>query len=381
MYNKKMKYVFFDSESIDKQHKYSFTFGYIVTDEKFNVLNPSEDIVFNPDIPKENWDFWAYKKLLKNLYPQNILQSAKKFTYYYDKIKRLFKDEEVICIGFEINEDVKYLLNNCDRYNLEPINFKYVDVRQIIKFLTNEKPKSLSVEYVKYTCKPCFDAHRSNIDAEMTMCVLREVLKKYDVRLEDIIHQNKSLVGKINGFVYGFENLTFDIKNPKESSHVYVGGTKASKTKEGRENCIDRGSVNDLLFTRFLNFVQPTCERTQILKNKKVSISLNYESTNYQNMLKLVQMITDVGGRYIKKASLADIFVKEKSSSVDENDPKYCSRYKYVMDAIEKEGKEIEILEFDDFLTMFGLTCEQLDTLPNIDVEYLKNPKYKKSKK
>lgn len=50
------KYVFYDSESIDIKHKYSFTFGYVVTDENFNVIMPKEDIVFNPDIPKQDWD-------------------------------------------------------------------------------------------------------------------------------------------------------------------------------------------------------------------------------------------------------------------------------------------------------------------------------------
>ena len=45
-----MKYVFYDAESVDKEHKCSFTFGYLVTDEKFNVIIPKEDIVFNPEI-------------------------------------------------------------------------------------------------------------------------------------------------------------------------------------------------------------------------------------------------------------------------------------------------------------------------------------------
>ena len=61
-----MKYVFYDSESVDIKHKYSFTFGYLVTDDKFNVISKSEDIVFNPDIDKAEWDWRAYRKLLKS---------------------------------------------------------------------------------------------------------------------------------------------------------------------------------------------------------------------------------------------------------------------------------------------------------------------------
>ena len=374
-----MKYVFYDSESVDIKHKYSFTFGYLVTDDKFNIINRCEDIVFNPDVPKEEWDWWAYRNLLIDSYPQRTLQTAKLFTHYYNKIKNLFKDENVVCIGFEINEDVKYLLANCERYQLEPINFKYVDLRHIIKLLTKKKAESLALEYVRYTHKPYYDAHRSSADAEMTMLVLKELLKKYKTKLKDLIYANRFLIGKSNGFEYGFEKNIFDIKKPRELSRETIGRTRYKKLKEGREDYIDKWSVNELLFTRFLDFVQPTCEREQILKDKKISISLNYELYNFNNMLKIIQMITNAGGTYVKKGSLSNIFVKQPNPVFDEaGNARDCNKYKYVMEAIETEGKEIKIMEFDEFLSMLGLSNEELDMLPRIDVEYLKDNKYKR---
>ena len=43
---------------------------------------------------------------------------------------------------------------------------------------------------------------------------------------------------------------------------------------------------------------------------------------------------------------------------------------------IKYEEKKIEILEFDEFLILIDLTKEQLENMPNIDVEYLKDEKY-----
>lgn len=371
-----MKYLFYDSESIDIKHKYSFTFGYMVTDENFNVIKSREDIVFNPDIPKENWDWWAYRQLLKDSYLQKDLLKAKNFKYYYNRIKKLFCDD-VICVGFEINEDVKYLLENCNRYGLEPINFKYVDLREILRYLTGKNPNSLSYEYIRYLHVPDYFAHRSDVDAEMTMLVLKEALRKSKKTLDNVLKDKEDLIGECKGFCYGFKNNIFDIINPREPSHENVGGIRAKKLKKGQEDLILRGSVNNIMFTRFLDYVQPVNKMKQFLKDKKVNISLNYEMCHYQNMLKLIQMITDAGGTYIKKGSLADIFVKNCEENFNENgNPKPCTRYNNVVKAIEQDNKKIEIMEFDDFLAMFNMDREKLDAMPQLDIEYLKDKKY-----
>ena len=374
-----MKYLFYDSESVDIKHRYSFTFGYVVTDDKFNIITPCKDIIFNPDIPQKEWDWWAYRKLLKDSYPVSQILSAKPFSHYYKAIKKLFSDEEILCIGFEINEDVKYLLSNCDRYGLDPISFKYIDLRVLINRLAERVPGSLAREYVQYMQKPSRGAHISSVDAEMTMSVLRVLLKEHKIDLLDYVNKNQSLLGSVDGFKYGFEDNIFDIKNPREPSHQNIGGTRYKKAKEGREDFIDKWSINKLLFSRFLDYVEPNCTGSQLLKDKNISISLNYESLHFQNMLKLVQLITNEGGTYVKNVSLADVFVKEDTVYLGKDgNPKSCSRYKYVMETIEREGKDIKIIEFDEFLAILGITVEKLNAMPNIDVEYLKDDKYKK---
>ena len=378
-----MKYLFYDSESIDNKHRYSFTFGYLITDENFNVIKPREDIVFNPDLSKDNFDWWAYKKMLKDSYPKEQVNSSKPFNYFYPKIKKLLQGDDVLCIGFEINEDVKYLLSNCERYGLEPIDFKYIDVREIIKYITGQTPRSLSLEFMRYKHTIISGAHRSDVDAEMTMQVLREVLKQNKKSLNDILREGKDkLLGESKNFCYGFNGNIFDIKHPRESSYEKIGNIRVRKPKPDREDWIMRGTANDVMFTRFLDYAKPTETTNQFLKDKKISISLNYEFTHYQNMLKLVQLIVNAGGTYVKKASLADIFVKQDVEMLNEDGtPRQCTKLNFVKETIEKEHKRIEIMEFDDFLSLLNLDREKLEELPKLNIEYLKDNKYGKSKK
>lgn len=372
-----MKYVFYDAESIDKEHKCSFTFGYLVTDENFNILVPKEDIVFNVDIPKENWDWRAIRNVLKGSYNEKDFMSKKTFPQVYGKIKKLLECDDVLCVGFETNEDVKYLLGNCDKYGLEPINFKYIDLRDIIRFLTGEKSSSLILEYIKYLHKPYFGIHKSCNDAEMTMLILKEILKLYKKTLSKILDENTGFIGVSDGFIYGFDGNKYDIKNPRESKYEKVEKKKLRIAKPGQEDFILRGSLNNILFLRFLDYAEKTENLEQKLKDKKISISLNYEMYNFQNMLKIIQRIKNLGGEYVKKGSLVDIFVKQDAPEKDENGELIpCSKYNYVLEAIEKERKKIEILEFDEFLKLIDLTKEQLENMPNIDVEYLKDEKY-----
>ena len=291
----------------------------------------------------------------------------------------MLTDSEIFCIGFEVNEDVKYLLENCNRYNLDSINFKYTDVRKIIRYLTGEKARSLNFEYMKYLNKPCSDIHKSDVDAEITMEILREILKVYKQNLKDILDKNENLIGESKDFIYGFGDEKYDIKNPKQPAHEKINDIKVRKSKEGEEDFIIKGSVNYFLFLRFLDFVKPTEKVEQVFKDKKISISLNYELYNFKNMLKIVQLIANAGGTYVKKGSLADIFVKQPNIVLDnEGNPRSCTKHKYVIEAIENEGKNIEIIEFNDLLSILNITKEELDNMPPIDIEYLKDKKYKK---
>ena len=45
-----------------------------------------------------------------------------------------------------------------------------------------------------------------------------------------------------------------------------------------------------------------------------------------------------------------------------------------------EKGKKIQVLEFDEFLRLLGITEEQLNEMPAEDYEYLMDDKYKREK-
>jgi hypothetical protein len=54
-----------------------------------------------------------------------------------------------------------------------------------------------------------------------------------------------------------------------------------------------------------------------------------------------------------------------------------CSRGDYVKAEIES-GKEIEVITFDDLLSLLGTSREELEAKPELDTDYLLDDKYKK---
>lgn len=55
------KYLFFDIESIDRKSRFICTFGYVLIDENFNIIE-SDDILINPNVIEYDW------YVLKNMF-------------------------------------------------------------------------------------------------------------------------------------------------------------------------------------------------------------------------------------------------------------------------------------------------------------------------
>jgi hypothetical protein len=87
-------------------------------------------------------------------------------------------------------------------------------------------------------------------------------------------------------------------------------------------------------------------------------------------------MIKAAGGEYMLKASSVDIFATFDCLDKYGN-PRRCSRGEYVRAEIEN-GKNIEVITFDDLLSLLGTSREELESMPALDTEYLLDDKYTK---
>ena len=376
-----MKYLFFDIEcanrdSTGKNQIYSF--GYLLADENMHILEREKDILINPNV--KQWDWHVVKEMLA--YPKLEIERQPKFNKVYTKIKNLLENPETVVCGFSVKDDVGYLLDECERYECEPFQFKFYDVQRLAAKVTGTKVNRLGAAYVEWCGRLADGAHRSDVDARYTYEVAKAICHKTNKELIDLFQENEVCQGKIDGFRFGYsdeELLTRDERRAKreEKRMQYFSGHKEKNgeriLKEEYQDFILKGSRNNLLFLRLLDHVQPKNEREQIFVGKKISISLNYELYHFRNMLKIVQMICDCGGEYVKKASIADIFV----SYEDVENGRTCTKQKFVEEAI-ANGAQIQMMSFEEFLKQLNLTEEELNALPDEDVDYLLDEKYKK---
>ena len=370
-----MKYLFFDSESIHIKHEYSYTFGYVLTDENFNVLR-KEDIVFNPNLKKEEYDWRVVRTMMEPSYSLKDINKKEMFPKFYTKIKRLIMEPNTLCIGFQMDEDVKYLLNNCLRHKLKPINFKYIDIRDVIKILTKTKSEGLAKEYFKWCHKIPELAHTSDIDAMMTCEVLKNVLKKYNTSLPEFLQNYSEVICECKDFSYVRKQELKDILTPQTSNNK-INGIRLKRLTNENVDWIVKHSINERLFLRYLDSVEIKTNTGHILEGKKVSISLNYELYNYKNMVKIISLLANAGANYSKKASEADVLVTYDEVLDELGNIRSCTKLKYVKEA-NSQGAEIAIIDFDKFLSLFNMDREKLNEMADIDLEYLKDKKYSK---
>ena len=60
-----MKYLFFDMEYASSKGGVNKVceFGYVVTDEKYIIID-RDNLIINPNIARNEWDYWAVRKIL-----------------------------------------------------------------------------------------------------------------------------------------------------------------------------------------------------------------------------------------------------------------------------------------------------------------------------
>lgn len=362
-----MKYLFFDIECADGGQATICSFGYVIADENFKILR-REDVVINPQ-----GRFFlvgrAGRPDIHLAYPEATFKRAPTFDKIYNKIKVLLENKEYCIVGHSIGDDVTYLNKACKRYGLEPLSFSYFDTQRMYRELAGEK-NSISLENAIAACEieEKIRYHQSVEDARATMLVLKALLEKANMSFEDYLASTDRCTGKTE---YGESVWDYTPPTP-ERRQLRDAGLRGEKG----DNVMLRGRRNHTLFLRYLDFGEGIGEKSDKLMGKRVTISMNYETEHFKEMILLAGMIKAAGGEYVLKASTADVFATVNARNKD-GTPRRCSRGEYVQAQIES-GKEIEVITFDSLLSLLGTTREELESMPELDTEYLLDDKYKK---
>lgn len=182
-----MNYVFFDVECancLNGEGKIC-SFGYVKTDENFNVLK-KKDILIDPVAPFLLGNAKTGDGI-KLAYPLFRFQRAYTFPHYYKEIKKLLEDPSNLCFGFAVFQDVSYISYTCRRYSLPIIEFKFFDIQKMEKEINHRKNNSGLDHLVEEYHLDTFTYHRSDDDALMSMEVLKALLEKNQLKVEDLL--------------------------------------------------------------------------------------------------------------------------------------------------------------------------------------------------
>jgi hypothetical protein len=230
--------------------------------------------------------------------------------------------------------------------------------------------KSISLEHALevYEINERFRYHQSVEDARATMFLLKALLEKADKPFEDYRNSTDRCTGSTENGISAWDYT------PPESEYKRLRENKL-KGEKG-DNVMLRGRRNHTLFLRYLDYGEGIGEKSDKLLGKKVTISMNYETEHFKEMMILAGMIKAAGGEYVLMASKADIFATVDVKNED-GTSRRCSRGDYVRAEIEK-GKEIEIITLEELLSLLGTSVEALEASPAIDANHLVDDKYSK---
>ena len=351
-----MRYLFFDCEFANCYNgkEKICEFGYVMVDETFNLLHKG-NIIINPNIKNNEWDWYALKKILTR--KKEVYENMLFFPAYFKRIEALIKNSDVI-LGHTIEADVHALNCELQRYNLSSLDFEFYDIKEMYKSY-NATKKDVSVEQmlVELGISSDNNKHDAEADAFNTMLELKAILEKLEMSVQDLIELCPKAKDKTENFV--MESRVRAEQRKEERLARIVEGDYSDGTNDMLH--VNRKG-NRKMFLRFLDNVQPTKQGSGIFKDKKITISLNYEGHHFKEMMNLVQIITNEGGTYILKGSESNIYVKFDTFRED-GTPYRCTRLEYALKANE-DGGSIEIISFDEFLNRLHITNEELEAMP-----------------
>lgn len=183
-----MQYLFFDLECASCRGGKGkiCSFGYVLTNKNFKILK-KEDIVINPNISRDMYDDYVVKNILT--YSISDIEKHEKFNSAYGKICKLLTDKSTIVCGFGLDNDLKHIADECERYDLDVPKLRCFDVQEFYKNYSGEENKTKLSKLVTALNidVSMFKEHNSRDDAEMTMLVMKKICKKERLNIVQIM--------------------------------------------------------------------------------------------------------------------------------------------------------------------------------------------------
>lgn len=293
-----MKYVFFDIECacVFKNVAKICAFGYIVTDEAFNVLQ-REDILLNPKGKFRLTDRKGHEGLVLP-YEYEDFKKYPVFPSAYGKIKKLLEDKDSIVLGHATLNDVNYLNLETRRYKLPSFCFNFHDTQFFFMNTENCFTRQWGLGAMAEVLGVEFTPHRAVDDAYATMRVCQAICGRENTDVEGLAARYGIRAGRIEGYTI----------RPCASTGLRSYLAERDEQKEKRARAHEE-------FYRFVNKNMHRRKKGGSLEGKVFCFSKDIED-DVTLSLKLAAAIFNAGGRYTSHPAECNVYIARGQGGV-----------------------------------------------------------------
>lgn len=184
-----MRYLFFDIECADG-NKAICEFGYVLTDENFNILR-ERNLIIDPEC-RFNLRGRVKQDDLELTYPYDYYYKFYPFSDVYDDIKNLLTRKDLLIFGHAVNNDIGFIIKDCLRYKLPLFDFTAYDVQRMLPVFDKKNLKYTSLEkayidLIPHDIRTTLKDHRAVDDAKKTMLVFKAMVDNLGFTATDLI--------------------------------------------------------------------------------------------------------------------------------------------------------------------------------------------------
>ena len=195
-----MNLVFFDIEcaSVNKTTAKICAFGYVVCDEKFNIIK-KEDVLINPRGGFHLTDRKGNRGLVLP-YQYSEFKKYPPFNQVYPFIKSLLEDKDAVVLGHSILNDVKYLNLETNRFHLPSFDFRFLDSQLMFMSYSGDYSRQCGLEHIAVDLGVEFTPHRAVDDAYATMRVVEAICKAEGCTFNELVKRYGLNRGRIKNY-------------------------------------------------------------------------------------------------------------------------------------------------------------------------------------
>ena len=293
-----MKNVFFDIECacVFKNVAKICAFGYVVTDEKFNVL-VREDILLNPK-GKFHLTDRKGKEGLVLPYEYEDFKKYPLFPAAYRKIKTLLEDKDSIVLGHATLNDVNYLNLETKRYRLPSFRFDWHDTQFFWMNTEGKFGQQLGLGAMAEALGVEFTPHRAVDDAYATMRVCEALCKREGTDVAGLVERYRIRAGRIENHQIR-QPASIGLKN-------YLAERDATREAHARAH---------EQFYRYVNKYMHRRKKGGSLEGKVFCFAKDVED-DVDISVKLVGAIFAAGGKYTSHPTECNVYIARGEGGV-----------------------------------------------------------------